>query len=155
MHSRLVQYHVRKLRQSVFRILDAPVANNAPVLLLIRLPESHLVDPASFLEHPLAEVEGLEHLHGPAGDAVRLPQLQRAVLVLHDAGADPGKHSQLRGQGQARGPAAHDEDVYFLKQCVRSLGDVDRGVLKVGITRLKAVQMELHVLLLSLGIVNS
>jgi hypothetical protein len=64
-----------------------------------------LIQQASFITRSL-KLEGLEHFHGAAGDAVRLPQQQRAVLLLDDAGADVREGRQLRRQGQASGAAA-------------------------------------------------
>jgi len=82
---------------------------------VIRLPECCLVDPARLLHHALAEAEGLEHLHGAAGNAVGLAAQQRARLVFNDAALDVGKSRQLGRQGQTGRPAADDEHIDFLR----------------------------------------
>ena len=146
MHPRLVQYDVWKLGEPILRILHASVANDVFGRLLIGLPEGYLVDPAGLLQHALAESEGFEHLHRPAGNAVGLPELQRAILLVHDAGADIGKGRQLRRQRQARRAAAHDQHVHLRRKCVRAR--VSRYLSgRLGMLRvpwLEAVQMELH-----------
>ncbi len=96
-HPRLVQHHVRKLGQAVFGVLHPAMAHDAALGLAVGLPEGDFVDPAGFFEHAVGEVEGLEHLHGAAGNAVGLAQLQGAVFLVHDAGADAGKRGQLGG----------------------------------------------------------
>ena len=108
----LVQDHVGKLRQAVFRVLHTAVAHDVQRPLLVRLPEGHFIDPAGLLEDPLTEIEGLEHLHGPAGNTVRLPQQQRAILLLDDAGLDVWKCSQLRCQREACRSTTHDQHVH-------------------------------------------
>ena len=143
MHPRLVQHHVGKLRQAVFRVLHAAVRTIVPGLLLVRLPEGHLVDPAGLLQHPLAETEGLEHLHGAAGDAVGLPELQRAVLLLDDAGADVGKRRQLRRQGQAGRTAADDQHVDLAGSLSVRVSTVPAAS-AIGDRRPEAVEVELH-----------
>jgi hypothetical protein len=77
-HPRLVQHDMRKLRQPVFGVLHPSAAQDILRLRGVGLPERRLVDPAGFLQHPLAEAEGLEHLHRAAGDAVGLAAQQRA-----------------------------------------------------------------------------
>ncbi len=144
MYPRLVQHHMRELRQAVFHVLHAAVAHDVLRLFFVGLPEGHLVDPAGLLHHPLAEVEGLEHLHRAAGDAIGLTQLQRAVLLLDDAGVDVGKGRQLRGQRQPGGAAADDEHVHLRRCGVGVRGSQRAGVGHMGVTGLEAVQMELH-----------
>src|SRR5206468_10968757 len=64
-----------------------------------------LIDPMGLLQHAVAEAERLEHLHGPAGNAVSLPEQQRTGLLLDDPGDDVGKRRQLGCQRQAGGSA--------------------------------------------------
>src|SRR6516225_9893848 len=81
MHARLVEDDVRKLRESVLDILYSRMANYFVWRIAVRLPERRFVDPARLLHHALAETERLEHLHGPAGNAVGLTQQQRTGLL--------------------------------------------------------------------------
>ena len=113
MHARLVQNDMRKFRQPVLDVLHPAAADDVLGLLVVRLPERRLVDPAGFLQHALAEAKGLEHLHRAAGDAVGLAEQQRARLLLDDAGLDVGKRGQLRRQRQPGRPAADDQDIDF------------------------------------------
>ena len=89
-HPRLVQDHVRELGKPVLGVLDAAAAVDRPGPLRVGLPERRLVDPVGLAHHPLDEAEGVEHLHGAAGDAVGLAELERAVLLVDDPGADLG-----------------------------------------------------------------
>jgi len=90
-YPRLVQNDMRKFRQPVFGVLDPSAANDIFGLRGVGLPERRLIDPAGFLEHPLAETKGFEHLHRAAGDAVSLAEQQRARLLFDDAGFDVWK----------------------------------------------------------------
>ena len=145
-HPRLIENDVGKFRQAVFDVLHPAAAHDILGLLVVGLPERGLVDPAGLLEHALAETEGLEHLHSTAGDAVRLPAQDRAVLLFDDAGLDVAKGGKLGGERQAGRPAAHDEDIDFRRQ--RPGGA--RGGMAFGrigdlrIARLETVEMELH-----------
>ena len=146
MHPRLVQDHVRELGQPVFGVLDPGAADDIASPRIIRLPERRLVDPIGLFQHPLAEAERLEHLHRPAGDAVRLAEQQRAGFLFDDAGPDVGKGGQLRRQRQARGPAADDQDIDLPGKGVRS----PRRMVRLGrlgdrrIAGSEPVEMELH-----------
>ena len=111
MHARLVENDMRKFRQPVFDVLHPSAAGDVRRLLVVRLPERRLVDPARLLQRALDEAEGLEHLHGAAGDAVGLAELQRARLLLDDAGLDAGERRQLRGEREPRRSAADDQDI--------------------------------------------
>ncbi len=115
MHPRLIQNDMRKFRQPAFGVLHPSAADDVQALLAVRFPECRLVNPTGFLQHPLAEAIGLEHLHRAAGDAVGLAAEQRTGLLVNNAGLDVGKGGQLGRQGQAGGPAADDEDVDFLR----------------------------------------
>ncbi|MGY3292139.1 hypothetical protein ACVWWP_005206 [Bradyrhizobium sp. LM3.6] len=87
MDPRLVEDDVREFRQPVFDVLHPAAADDVFRNPFVRLPERRLVDPASFLQNALAEAEGVEHLHGAAGDAVGLPDQQAPRLLLDDAGS--------------------------------------------------------------------
>src|SRR5258706_12442160 len=91
LHTRLVQDDVRKLREPVFDILYSAMANNSTFRGVVRLPECRLVDPTSLLQHAIAEAESLEHLHGPASNAVGLPEQQWAGLLINDLNFDVWK----------------------------------------------------------------
>ncbi len=146
MHARLVDDDVRKLRQAVLDVLDPAAADDVRGLPDIRLPERRLVDPACFLQHALAEAEGMEHLHRAASDAVGLAAQHAARLLLDDAGLDVGKRRQLRGKRQPCRAAADDQDIDFLRNgTLRTRGRVTlRRVDDLRIARLKSIQMKLH-----------
>ena len=111
MDARLVEDDMREFRQTVLDVLHPAAADDVRGLPFVRLPERGLVDPTGFLQHALAESEGMEHLHGAAGDAVGLPEQQAARLLLDDAGLDVGKRAKLRRERQARRAAADDQDI--------------------------------------------
>ena len=146
MHARLVENDMRKFRQPIFDILHPAAADDVRRLLFVRLPKRRLVDPAGFLQHPLAEAEGMEHLHRPAGDAVGLAEQHATWFLLDDAGLDVGKSGQLRRQRQPCRSAADDQDIDLAREPILapggriSLGPV--GNLRVA--RLESIQMKLH-----------
>ena len=145
-HAGLVEDHVRELRQPVLDILDAPMPDDRVAKLVVRLPECRLIDPVALLEHPLAETEGLEHLHGPARDAVSLPELQRTGLLVDDTGLDVGKGRQLCRQRQPGRPAADNQDVNLAR---RRFGAVHANAARrrdgnVWIAGSKSVEVKLH-----------
>src|SRR6185437_16809486 len=77
--ARLIEDDMRVGRQPVLDILDEAVA--CDVAARSRLPERGLVDPIGLALDALADAEGLEHLHRPAGDAVGLAELQWTRLL--------------------------------------------------------------------------
>ena len=91
MDTRLVEDHVRELRQAVLGVLDPAAAHDGLRSLVIRLPESRLIDPVRLLEDTFTETERLEHLHRAACDAVGLTELEATGLLLHDSGRDVGE----------------------------------------------------------------
>ncbi len=146
MHARLVQDDVRKLREPVFDILHPAVTNDLVLGRFVRFPECRLVDPIRLLQHTLAEAESLEHLHGPAGNAVGLAEQQRAGLLIDDPGFDVRKGRELCGQCQSRRSAADDQDIDFIGKAV----GVGRRLVLFGrfrdlrIAGSESVEMELH-----------
>src|SRR4029078_9619001 len=90
---------------------DPAAAGDVFTLPGVGFPEYGLVHPVRLLQHALAAAEGLEHLHRPAGDAIRLPERQWARLLLDDAGVDVGESRELRRQRPACRPAADDSNV--------------------------------------------
>ena len=143
MDTGLIQDYMGKFGQSIFRILHATMAHDVFRLPLVRLPESDFIDPASLLHHPFAKIECFEHFHRATGDTVSLTQLQRTVFLLDDAGADVGKCSQLRGQGQPSGAATNDQYIDLRwNRCVR--GGIGKNFCDMWIARPEAVQMKLH-----------
>ncbi len=98
MHACLVQDDVRKHREPVFDILYSAMANDFIFRGVVRFPECRLVDPIRLLQHTLAEAKSLEHLHGPASNAVGLAEQQWAGLLINDLGFDVWKGRELCGQ---------------------------------------------------------
>ncbi len=145
-HARLVQNHMRELGEPVLDILHPAEADDPVLARVVRLPERRLVDPVGLLLHALAEAEGLEHLHRPAGDAVGLAEQQGPMLLVDDAGVDVGERCQLRGERQAGRPAADDQHVDFAGQRVRAGGCLVRlrRVRDLRIAGSEPVEMELH-----------
>ena len=66
-----------------------PARNDARPVVLIWPPEHGLVHPVSLGNETLAEPERFEHLDRAASDAVRLPELERTLLVLDNPRGDP------------------------------------------------------------------
>jgi len=91
MHPRLVQDHMRELGKPLLVIRDPTAAHDPGPVGVVGRPERNLVDPIGLLHHPVAEAEGLEHLHRPAGDAVGLAEREGARFLLDDPGLDVGK----------------------------------------------------------------
>ena len=120
-HPRLVDDHVRELRQPLLDVLDAPGARD----LRSRSSGSGRQKLTSLTQYasshqPIGEPERLEHLHGAAGDAVGLADLERPVPAIDDRGPDVGEVGQLRRQDQAGRTAADDQDVDLLGQAARA-----------------------------------
>ncbi len=87
----LVDDDVGEFRQAVLGVLDATGALDPCAVLLGRTPEDGLVHPVGFAHELLAQTERLEHLDRPAGDAIGLADLQRAVATLDQPRADAGE----------------------------------------------------------------
>lgn len=75
LQSCLVDDEVRKLRQAILGVLDAPGTFDACAVMLRWAPEHGLIDPIRFTHEPLAQTERLEHFDRAAGDAVGLSNL--------------------------------------------------------------------------------
>ena len=148
MHARLVDDDVRKLRQAVLDVLDLAAARDLRGIARIRLPERRFVDPVRLARELFAEAEGLRHLHGSTGDAVGLPDEQRAVLQVSDGEADVRKRGELRGQHQAGGAASDDEHVQLFGDPVAA-PRLRQRLVAIGIAGPEAVQEKLHGQLLS------
>ena len=119
MHARLIEDDMRESGDSPSSTSwIRSRAKMAARLASLRLPERRLVDPVGFAFDALAEAERLEHFHRAAGDAVGLAELQRARLLLDDAGLDVGKGGELRGERQAGRPAADDQHIDLCGQRV-------------------------------------
>ncbi len=146
MHARLIENDVREFRQAVFDVLDPAAADDVRGPPVVRLPERRLVDPAGLLENPIAEAEGLEHLHRPAGDAVGLAVQHSTGLLFDDGGLDVGKRRQLRRKRQPRGSGADDEDVDLLRDGTSCAGDriALRRVEDLRVARLESIEVKLH-----------
>ena len=131
----LVDDEMREFRQAVLGVLNPSGAFDARAILLRRPPEHRLVHPMSLANDLLPQPESFQHLDGAAGDAVRVPDLERAVATLDQSRADVGEIRQLRCEQSAGRPAADDENV----DCIGQLFLDD-----VGIARCVAIQVELH-----------
>ena len=115
-HPRLVEDHMRKLRQPLLGVRDAAASGDAPGPHRVGLPEHGLVDPVGLAHDVLAEAERLEHLHRAAGDPVGLAERERAGPALDDGGGNVGEGGELRGQGQPGRPGAHDQHIHRFGQ---------------------------------------
>ena len=143
-HPRLVDDHVRHLRETLFDVVDASGARDPGPILGVRAPERDFVDPVALVDQPVREAERLEHLHRAAGDPVGLSHLQRTVLPVDDRGPDVREVGQLRGQDEPGRTASDDQDVDVLGQDVRAVDDGRVRVLDERITGLVTVEIELH-----------
>ena len=143
-YPRLVDDHVRELRQAVLHVLHASGAHNPRPIVLVGPPEHGLIHPIGLSDQLLTEPERIEHLHRAAGDAIGLPELDRTRPALHDARRDPRELCQLSGQHQPGRTGAHDEDVDLGGQLGRkdSGNRITRPDSRV--TDLEAIQVELH-----------
>ena len=114
-HPRLVDDDVRELRQALLDVLDAAGADDpVPSSGSARQKAVSLTQYAS-AQQTVGEAERLEHLDGAAGDAVRLPDLERPVPAIDDRVGDPGSARAAR-QDQAGRAAADDEHVGLLRE---------------------------------------
>ena len=147
MHARLVDDHVRIRRKPVLDVLDHPGAHDLAWALRVRLPECGLVDPIGLALDSFAHAESLEHFHRTAGDAVGLPDLQGARLLLNNAGPDLREPRELSSQSQACRAAADDQHVNLFWQDVgvRSHTRNGIGVEDFGIAGTEPVEIELHI----------
>ncbi len=146
MHSRLIENHVRELRQAVLDVLDAVAADNFLAPLAVRLPENRFADPISFFQHAFAKSKRMEHFHRAASDAVGLAEEQSAGLLVDDARLDVRKSGELSRQRQTSRPAANDQDVNFRRKrcdCVRGRMSL-RWVKNFRVARLESVDVKLH-----------
>ena len=155
MHTRLVENHMRHVRQAFFHIRHTPAAHNAALVCtlgIIGLPESGFINPAGLFQDALGKPEGFKHFHRAAGNTVGLSQLQWAGFLLHDHRADIWKRRQLRGQCEASRAAAHNQNIGLGRQvcrqgcrqgCALCWGRYGR-VQKSGVACSKSVQMKLH-----------
>ena len=143
MHARLVHDDVREIGQAVLDILDAAGAHDVFALGIVGLPEGRLVDPIGLLLQALAKAKTLEHFHRTAGDAVGVAELQRPVALVNDAGGDVGEGRELRGEREAGGTAADDQNIDFRRRLVGRRG-MGGGRRQFGIAVLIAIQVKLH-----------
>ena len=143
-HPRLVDDHVRHLRQALFDVLDAPGPRDLGPVLRVRPPEGDLVDPVALVDQTISQSERLEHLYGAAGDSVGLAHLERTVLAVDDHRPDVGEVRHLRSQHETGRTAADDQDVGVLGEASRPLRDRRMRVLDERVAGLVAVQIELH-----------
>ena len=143
-HARLVDDHVRHLRQALFDVLDTPGTRDLGPVLRVRPPEGDLVDPVALVDQTISQTERLEHLDGAAGNTVGLADLERTVLAVDDDRPDVGEVGHLRSQHETGRTAADDQDVGVLREASRPLRDGRMRVLDERVAGLIAVQIELH-----------
>ena len=143
-HPGLVDDHVRHLRQAVLDVVDPPGPLDPRAVLGVRSPEADLVDPVGLVHQALGEAEGLEHLHGAAGDAVGLPDFERTVATVDDRRRDAGEPRQLGGEDQAGRAAPDDQHVDGRGQRLLLLRDRRMPRLDQRVAGSVAVEVELH-----------
>jgi hypothetical protein len=117
----LIQNDMRKFRDALFDILNDLAARNFFRVSVVRLPKARFVDPVGFLEDPFAESESFEHLHCPASNTIRLPELQRPVLLLYECRFHARECGKLRCQRQARRSATNDQHIDLLENGIGQL----------------------------------
>jgi hypothetical protein len=77
-------------------------------------------DPADFAQHAGRKAKGSKHFHGPAGDAIGLPELQRTRLLIDGADLDVGKCRKLGSERHARRTSADDQHVHLFGQRIET-----------------------------------
>jgi hypothetical protein len=95
---------MQELGETVFGIRDPTATHDCSAISVVRLPERNLIDPVSLFHHPIAEVERLEHLHRPTGDAIGLAERESAGLLLNDEGVVSGKTANCAASVRPVGP---------------------------------------------------
>lgn len=129
------------LGQAVGDVLDPAGACDA--VGGVRAPEAGLIDPVGLTHQALGQPEAVEHLHGAAGDAVCVSQLEGRLAALDDQRGDLGELGQLRGKDRPGGAGAGDEYVNLFGECSRGPASGGRGA-DVGVARAVAILVELH-----------
>ena len=145
-HARLVQDHMRHVRQALFHIGHAAAAHDVALVCIAGFPEGRFIDPISLFQHLMCKSEGLEHLHRAACHAIGLPQLQRAGFLLNDDCTDVRKRRQLCSQRQSGRAAANDQHISLGRQsavCICLQGGFTR-VKKRRVTGSKSIEVKLH-----------
>ena len=121
--ARLVDDHVRELRQALLGVLNALGTRDPGWLLRVRPPKGHLVDPIRLADETVGQTERFEHLDRTTGDPVGLTNLERTIPSIDDRGPNIGEVGQLRGQHQAGWTAPDDQHVDLLREASNSLRD--------------------------------
>jgi hypothetical protein len=101
-------------------------------------------DPEGLLHDPVRESEGLEGLHTPGLDAVRLSQLETTGPALDQAGRDRRELCELCSGDMACGSGSNDEDVDFVRELVGPVNADAGSGLNPRVARHVAVMMKLH-----------
>ena len=143
-HPRLVDDHVRELRQAILGVLDPAGALDPRRVVGVRAPEADLVDPVGLAQQAIRQIERLEHLDGAARDPVGLADLERTVATVDDGRPDVGKIGHLRSQDQTGRPAPDDQDIDILGYPCGPLGDGRMRVIDGRVAGPVAAQIELH-----------
>ncbi len=146
-HPRLVDDHVRKLRQPVLGVPDSRGALDPGRPLRIGSPEGHLVDPVRLAQETVGQTESLEHLDRAARNSVRLAHLEWSGPAVDDRGAKVGKPRQLCGEHEAGRAASDDENVDLLREALPMRSGRRVRFLAQRIARPVTVDVELHRLL--------
>ena len=140
----LVDDDVRHFRQLAGGVVDAAGARDAGTVLRVGAPEDRLVDPAGFAQQGRGKSEGVEHFDRAGSDAVRVAQFERARASFDDAGGEPGKGRELRGQHQAGRAGADDQHVDGIGQGFGRMCKAGGRRLGFGIAELVAIEVVLH-----------
>ena len=143
-HPRLVDDHVRELRQAILGVLDPAGAFDPRRVVGVRAPEADLVDPVGLAQQAIRQIERLEHLDGAACDAVGLADLERTVATVDDGRPDVGEIGHLRSQDQTGRAAPDDQNIHILWYPCGPLGDGWMRVIDGRVAGPVAAQIELH-----------
>ena len=120
-HPRLVDDHVRHLREALFDVLDASGARDPGPVLRVRPPERDLVDPVALVDQPVREAERLEHLHvrqatpsacptssGPSFRSMTAVRMSGKLASCAASTSPAGPHPTIRtstSSGRTSGPS--------------------------------------------------
>ena len=144
MNPRLIDDHVRELREAVLDVLHVSGPYDLRPIVLVRPPEHCLIHAVGLGNQICTEAEGVERLHRSARDAIGLPQMKRPRPTLNDPSRNPRKLRQLRGEDQPGWTGAHDQHVDLARHRGRSTIHDRISRPDPRIPDLKAAQVELH-----------
>ncbi len=148
-HARLIDDHVRELREPLFGVADSPSPLDLGAIVGIRLPETDLVHPVRLSHQSVGQAEGLEDLNGATGNAVGLAYLERTTSLVDQRGSNLGNVGQLRCKQETCGATANNQHVNLGGETVVGGGGVRMRLMQERVSRLISIEVKLHRLLIS------